>query len=48
MFQPNQEAVREALMLMFMATPFMFGVLTLFSLVIMGLSRLQGPTGESK
>jgi len=43
MFQPNYDAVREAIGLMIMATPFMFGVLTLFSLVIMLLAKIQGP-----
>lgn len=44
MFHPNMNAFRDAVGIMLMATPFMFGVLTVFALIILGLSRIQDPT----
>ncbi|MFZ5814723.1 MAG: hypothetical protein ACOY93_05420 [Bacillota bacterium] len=44
--QPNWEALRQAVGILIVATPFMFGVLTLFAGAIHLLSRL--PSHSSK
>jgi hypothetical protein len=38
----------QAISIMLMATPFMFGVLTIFSLVILVLSKLKDPGEPAK
>lgn len=40
MFHPNLEAAWQAFAVLLLATPFMFLTLTLFSLLIMVLSRI--------
>jgi|GEM_PF-1932111 len=47
-FHPNMEAFRAALGIMILATPYMFGVLTLFTLVILLLSKLQGKPAKDR
>jgi hypothetical protein len=39
----NGEALKQAFGIMILATPFMFGVLALFSLIIVGLSHFKTP-----
>jgi len=43
MFSPNWEAFRQAVAVFVVALPFMFGVLALFTLVTLGLSKLKEP-----
>lgn len=43
MFSPDWEAFRQAIGVFIVALPFMFGVLALFTLVTMGLSKLKAP-----
>lgn len=43
MLSPNWEAFEQAIGIMLVATPFMFGVLTLFALVTMWLSYVKSP-----
>ncbi len=40
---PNWDAFEQAIEVLLVATPFMFGVLTLFALVILGLSYVKDP-----
>jgi len=44
---PNWDAVSEALRIAVVATPFMFGTLTLFAFTMVGLSYLQDPSKKS-
>jgi uncharacterized membrane protein YdfJ with MMPL/SSD domain len=43
MFHPNMDAFWQAVGVLIVATPFMFLTLTLFVLVILGLSRIPDP-----
>lgn len=43
MLSPNWPAFKQAVAVFVLALPFMFGVLALFSLVTIGLSKLSEP-----
>ena len=47
MFTPNWEAFRQAVAMLIVALPFMFGTLTLFALVTLGLTYLKSPDGKA-
>ncbi|HEY8346400.1 MAG TPA: hypothetical protein VIL07_03895 [Symbiobacteriaceae bacterium] len=47
MFTPNWEAFKQAVAMMILALPFMFGTLTLFALVTLGLTYLKSRDGKS-
>lgn len=48
MFTPNMEAFGQALLVMLLATPFMFLTLTLFTLLAIGLSRIPEPKHDDE
>lgn len=48
MFHPNMDAFYQSLVVMVLATPFMFLTLTLFWLLAAGLSRLPDLKKEDK
>lgn len=48
MFEPNMDAFYKSLVVMVLATPFMFLTLTLFWLLAAGLSRLPDLKKDDK
>lgn len=46
--QPNWEGFQQAVGILIVATPFMFGVLSLFAITTYLLSRLPDRSGGSK
>ena len=48
MISPNWDAFWQSLDLMLLAMPFLFGVLALFALSMVVLSRIQDPPGKSE
>lgn len=43
---PNWDAFRQAINVMLLATPFMFAVMMLFALLILGLSLVKDPQSK--